>query len=188
MDTACALNAQPRPRPSATLHFAAQRLHGVACAFFGHAVDNHRFEAEAPRKACGCGQAILSEDGSETRTRHTLSCFFRHHTYVGIGTRHGHNEYMCQQCGHPLLFAVDSDPYRSAGRFNKKVRYLCNLFGHRAHVVTERGGLTEYACGCGHTFLRKARGLSRVTHPSAPCWVTSSGSWRGAAATPNMPA
>jgi hypothetical protein len=72
---------------------------------------------------------------------------------------------MCQQGGHPLLFAVDSDPYQAAGRFNKKVRYLCNLFGHRAHVVTERAGLTEYACGCGHTFLREARDLSRVTHP-----------------------
>jgi DNA-directed RNA polymerase subunit RPC12/RpoP len=82
-----------------------------------------------------------------------------------VGTRDGHNEYMCQQCGHPLLFEIDRDPYAPDGLFGKRVRYLCNLFGHRSHVVVERSGLTEYACGCGHTFLREARGLSRVTHP-----------------------
>lgn len=165
METADALNTWPQPRLAAAFTVASRWLHQISCALFGHAVDNHRFQAEAPEKTCSCGQAILPEDGTSTRTRHTLSCFFRHHTYLRVGTRDGHNEYMCQQCGHPLLFAVAHDPYASAGNFTKRVRYLCNLFGHRSHVVTERAGQTEYACGCGHTFLRKARGLSLVTHP-----------------------
>lgn len=159
MATSGALDAWPAPVAGTRL------LRRLSCALFGHEVDNHRFEAEAPAKSCGCGRAILHEDGSETRTRHTLSCFFRHHTYVRIGTRHGHNEYMCRQCGHPLLFEVGSDPYAAVAAFEKKVRYLCNLFGHRAHVVTGRAGRTEYACGCGHTFLRESRALKRVTHP-----------------------
>lgn len=167
METPVALSTWSQRRSGTAFPVGLRWLHRVSCSLFGHAVDNHRFQAEAPEKTCGCGQAILSEDGSSTRTRHTLSCFFRHHTYLRVGARNGHNEYMCQQCGHPLLFTLDDDPYVLAGRFNKRVRYLCNLFGHRSHVVTERAGLTEYACGCGHTFLRRARGLSLVTHPPA---------------------
>ena len=140
-------------------------LHRASCALFGHAVDNRRFAASAPAKACGCGERILDEDGAETRTRHTLSCFFGGHSYSRVGSRDGHNEYVCLQCGHPLLFETHSDPYSDEARFEKKVRYLCNLFGHRAHVVTRRAGMTEYACGCGHTFLRRAPDLVRVTHP-----------------------
>ena len=139
-------------------------LHRAGCALFGHAVDNRRFEAAAPAKNCGCGEEILHEDGSETRVRHTLSCFFGRHSYARIGTRDGHDEYMCRQCGHPLLFEVERADFR-AQRFEKKVRYLCNLFGHASHVVTRRAGMTEYACGCGHTFLREAKDLKRVTHP-----------------------
>jgi hypothetical protein len=140
-------------------------LHRVSCALFGHAVDNQRFAVETSEKTCGCGEAILKEDGSITRTRHTLSCFFGGHAYVRSGTRDGHNEYVCQQCGHPLLFEAAHDPYAKTDGFEKKVRYLCNLLGHESHVVTARHGLTEYACGCGHTFLRKESGLSLVTHP-----------------------
>lgn len=159
MATSGALRAWPVSLPVPRL------FRRFSCALFGHEVDNHRFEAEAPAKSCGCGRAILHEDGSETRTRHTLSCFLGHHSYVRVGTRHGHNEYMCRQCGHPLLFEVGSDPHASVAAFEKRVRYLCGLFGHRVHVVTERAALTEYACGCGHTFLREARGLKTVTHP-----------------------
>ena len=140
-------------------------LHRASCALFGHAVDNRRFQAEAPAKTCGCGEAILHEDARETRVRHTLSCFFGQHSYVLAGSRDGHNEYMCRQCGHPLLFASGVDPYSGSPRFRKKVRYLCNLFGHASHVVTRRAGMTEYACGCGHSFLREAPDLERVTHP-----------------------
>jgi hypothetical protein len=142
----------------------ARWVAGAGCAMFGHAVDNRRFATQR-EKTCGCGRAILAEDGSETRTRHTLSCFFGGHTYERIGARDRHNEYMCLQCGHPLLFEIEGDPYSSSRTFDKRVRYLCNLFGHRAHVVTRRAGLTEYACGCGHTFLRKDGALRRVTHP-----------------------
>jgi hypothetical protein len=138
---------------------------GFWCAVVGHAVDNHRFAAEGPVKTCGCGQVILRDDGSETRTRHTLSCFLGHHRYSRVGTRDGHNEYMCRQCGHPLLFAVGNDPYRAAPSFQKRVRYLCGVLGHRVHVVTERAGRTEYACGCGHSFLKSERSLGKVTHP-----------------------
>ena len=137
----------------------------IGCAFFGHRVDNREFGRAASRDLeCGCGRPYLRE-GEETRVRHTLSCFFGGHTYVPTGTRHGHNEYVCDRCGHPLLFEQERDPYAGEGRFAKKVRYLCNLFGHRVHTVCERHGFTEYACRCGHTFLRRRPGLARVTHP-----------------------
>jgi hypothetical protein len=159
METSGTLTAWPAPIPGTRL------LRRLACALVGHEVDNRRFADEGPVKTCGCGRAILRDDGSETRTRHTLSCFLGHHTYSRIGARHGHNEYMCRQCGHPLLFEVGNDPYAAAPSFEKSVRYLCGLFGHRTHVVTQRAGVTEYACGCGHTFLRKDRSLRRVFHP-----------------------
>jgi hypothetical protein len=138
----------------------------VSCALFGHSVDNRDFarQGSAPRQ-CPCGEPYLGEDGSETRVRHTLSCFLGQHHYSRTGTRDGHNEYVCVPCGHPLLFAVGSDPYADGAPFAKKVRYLCNLFGHRVHTVCARHGYTEYACGCGHTFLRAQAGLARVTHP-----------------------
>jgi hypothetical protein len=159
METSGTFDVWPAAIPGARL------LRRFSCALFGHEVDNRRFAAEGPVKSCGCGRVILRDDGSETRTRHTLSCFLGHHTYSRIGTRHGHNEYMCRQCGHPLLFDVRNDPYVAAPSFEKKVRYLCGIFGHRTHVVTTRAGVTEYACGCGHSFLRKDSSLRRVTHP-----------------------
>jgi hypothetical protein len=60
---------------------------------------------------------------------------------------------------------VDEDPYAGGVLFGKKVGYLCNLLGHSVHTVCERNGYTEYACDCGHTFLRRRAGLDRVTHP-----------------------
>jgi hypothetical protein len=39
--------------------------------------------------------------------------------------------------------------------------------GHRVHEVAERNGCVEYACRCGHTFLKPVNGLTRVTHPLA---------------------
>jgi predicted RNA-binding Zn-ribbon protein involved in translation (DUF1610 family) len=141
-------------------------LQAVTCALFGHRVDNREFaRAAGPERRCGCGEEYLPQDGAHTRVRHTLSCFLREHTYVRSGTRHGHHEYMCVQCGHPLLFRVDRDPYAGVDQFGKKVRYLCNLFGHDVHTVCQRHGFTEYACDCGHTFLRPQAGLARATHP-----------------------
>jgi hypothetical protein len=61
---------------------------------------------------------------------------------------------VCRQCGHPLLFDAERDPYAASPTFKKKVRYLCGLFGHRARHITTRDGFQEYACFCGHSFLK----------------------------------
>jgi DNA-directed RNA polymerase subunit RPC12/RpoP len=79
--------------------------------------------------------------------------------------RDDHHEYVCVQCGHPLLFEAGQDPYAQAVQFEKKVRYLCGLFGHRVRPVTERNGFVEYACPCGHTFLKAQGALTIVRHP-----------------------
>ena len=139
----------------------------LICTLFGHQVDNHLFsKANGKVKRCICGVEFLHQDGSETRVRHTISCFLIHHSYVKMGERDGHNEYVCIQCGHPLLFEIGNDPYSQNGRsFDKKVRYLCNLLGHKVHMVTRRNGYTEYACYCGHSFLKRDKTLRKVTHP-----------------------
>src|SRR5262245_57306925 len=143
-------------------------LDRISCALWGHHVDNHRFRASSTHhgRTCRCGAAYLPHDGSATRVRHTLSCFLGHHTYERLTDRDGHHEYVCVQCGHPLLFAADRDPYARATIFDKKVRYLCGLFGHRVREVTRRDGFVEYACGCGHTFLRSEADLEVVRHPA----------------------
>lgn len=136
------------------------------CSILGHEMDNRTLAGDGAHPRCGrCRRRFLFEDGSVTHTGHILGCFLRHHTYVRTGARDGHHEYTCVRCGHPLLFAAARDPYAGAARFHKKVRYLCGLFGHDVHVVGERQGLTEYACGCGHSFLLAPRGLSKVRHP-----------------------
>jgi DNA-directed RNA polymerase subunit RPC12/RpoP len=137
------------------------------CAVWGHQVDNHRFRQEGgPGRQCRCGTAYLRQDGSFTHVRHTLSCFFGHHTYTKLTERDGHHEYVCVQCGHPLLFDADHDPYRADARFNKKVRYVCGIFGHHVHMVADRNGYREFACHCGHTFLKPQEGLRHITHPA----------------------
>jgi hypothetical protein len=106
-------------------HFPAK----LACALWGHHVDNHDFLALGAHqhRQCRCGEGYLGTNGSATRVRHTLSCFLGHHTYERLATRDGYHEYVCVQCGHPLLFAADRDPYADALLFRKKVRYLCGL-------------------------------------------------------------
>lgn len=136
------------------------------CAIWGHAVDNHAF-AHAARRCTRCGEAMLADDSESVRVGHTLSCFLRHHTYREVTRRHGHTEYACIRCGHPLLFESDNDPYAGRPGFTKKVRYLCGLFGHHVHVVTSRDGGTEYACHCGHSFVHQAERRELVRHPLA---------------------
>ena len=138
----------------------------LACALWGHHVDNHLFRQRVRAgRTCRCGQPYLATDGSHTRIRHTLSCFLGHHTYVRMADRDGHHEYACVQCGHPLLFVASDDPYAAAAEFKKKVRYLCGLFGHRVHEVTAREGFTEYACHCGHSFLKADAPATVIRHP-----------------------
>jgi DNA-directed RNA polymerase subunit RPC12/RpoP len=103
----------------------------LSCVVWGHVIDNRAF-LERGRSCLRCGAPILREDGSRTHVGHTFSCFLRHHTYVEGGTRDGHHEYICVRCGHPLLFATESDPYARRDGFMKRVRYLCGLVGHRA--------------------------------------------------------
>ena len=128
----------------------------LSCALWGHHVDNHVFKAAANRdRRCRCGTAYLAEDRSITRVRHTLSCFLGKHHYEKLADRDGCHEYVCTQCGHPLLFPAGHDPYARTTTFKKKVRYLCGLFGHRVQRVATRDGFEEYACFCGHSFLKE---------------------------------
>lgn len=158
----------------------------LSCGIWGHHVDNHAFRrARSFEQSCRCGAVYLRTNGSCTRVRHTLSCFLGHHTYIRLGDRDGHHEYVCVQCGHPLLFSADSDPYARSERFEKRVRYLCGLFGHRVHRVTERNRFVEYACHCGHTFLKRQAALDVVRHPMVCVagghfvrYVTSRGGYR----------
>ena len=134
------------------------------CWFWGHAVHNEAFRRGA-RVCTRCGRPMLRDDGAVVRVGHTLSCFLFHHTYQPVGQRDGHAEYVCVRCGHPLLLSLARDSYSGRGVFKKRVRYLCGLFGHRVHRVVERSGGTEYACDCGHTFVRRAPGEALVRHP-----------------------
>ena len=140
-------------------------LQKLTCMLFGHAVSNILFATtQGAVRHCPCGNSYLGQN-EETRVSHTVSCFVFGHEYIRIAERSGHNEYVCRQCGHPLLFAIERDPYAGQHTFRKKVRYLCNLFGHRVHHVTARHGFHEYACDCGHSFLKTEPGRGVVKHP-----------------------
>jgi ribosomal protein S27E len=69
------------------------------------------------------------------------------------------------KCGHPLLYRADVDPYAAEAQFRKKVRYLCGVVGHRVSPVASRDGFVEYACHCGHSFLKPAGGHATIHHP-----------------------
>jgi DNA-directed RNA polymerase subunit RPC12/RpoP len=138
----------------------------VSCAIWGHVVHNEVFKrTSAKTRRCRCGVEYLSEDGTTTHVRHTLSCFLRHHTYVRLADRDRVHEYVCVRCGHPLIFPADADRFADRDRFAKKVRYACGLFGHRVSEVATRDGFVEYACHCGHSFLKQAGGARTIRHP-----------------------
>jgi DNA-directed RNA polymerase subunit RPC12/RpoP len=144
----------------------ASFMRRIDCAVWGHAVDNRTagLGAEASRR-CRCGADYLRENGSATHMRHTLSCFLSHHTYVRLAERDGVHEYVCIRCGHPLVFPRDADRFDGREIFGKRVRYLCGLFGHRVRAVTSRNGFLEYACHCGHSFLKTERADATIRHP-----------------------
>jgi hypothetical protein len=138
----------------------------LCCALFGHRVDNHLCkQIPASSRHCRCGVAFLQEDDSETRIGHIIRCFLLGHHYTKIGQRDGHNEYVCSLCGHPLLLEVSQDPYQQVEAYRKRVRYRCNLFGHRVHKVGERNEFSEYACRCGHSFLKREKLALKIRHP-----------------------
>ena len=142
------------------------QLTRLSCLLLGHHVDNHVFKhGPGGQRRCRCGSDYLAEDRSITRVRHTLSCFLGKHHYEKLADRDGCHEYVCTQCGHPLLFGAANDPYAASSTFKKKVRYLCGLFGHRVRHVVTREGLEEYACHCGHSFLKRIEG-GLATRPS----------------------
>ena len=114
-----------------------------------------------------CGDAILDLGNHFSHVTHTLSCFFGGHHYVLVASRTGHREYVCERCGHPLLFERDHDPYAGEANFKKRVSYGCGLFGHRVHVVATRSNVTEYACVCGHSFVKTKSGMNVIRHPLA---------------------
>lgn len=141
---------------------ATTPLDRLRCRLFGHRVHNKAF-FEDGHVCTRCRQPILQR-GAITRVGHTLACFLRVHTYDLLDERDGHREYVCVRCGHPLLFQSAADPYDGRA-FVKKVRYFCSLFGHDVHHVGTRSGLEEYACGCGHSFLKGAARLAHIRHP-----------------------
>ena len=137
----------------------------AVCTLLGHRVHHTRIDEDFRTRCVRCDTPILGGNESASRVAHTLSCFLGWHHYVPVARRADHNEFVCERCGHPLLFAVDRDPYSSNSKFKKKVNYGCGLFGHRVHVVRTETETTEYACRCGHTFVRHPEGRSLVRHP-----------------------
>lgn len=135
------------------------------CTLLGHKVDHTRIAGKSGTPCVRCGAAILDYGPTVSRVAHTLSCFFGWHHYLARGTRAQHNEYVCERCGHTLLFPLESDPYSSHNKFNKKVDYVCGLLGHHVHVVKQRSKATEYACRCGHPFLKAQADLKMIRHP-----------------------
>jgi DNA-directed RNA polymerase subunit RPC12/RpoP len=135
------------------------------CAILGHKVHHTEVTQGSSAPCVRCGAAILDSGPTVSRVAHTLSCFFGSHHYVAVATRESHNEYVCDRCGHPLLFEFARDPYATQNNFNKKVNYACGLFGHRVHVVAATSNTTEYACRCGHSFIREERALNVIRHP-----------------------
>jgi DNA-directed RNA polymerase subunit RPC12/RpoP len=145
----------------------------LSCAVWGHVVDNELFRRTSGRvRRCRCGCEYLPENGTATHVRHTLSCFLRHHTYVRLADRDGVHEYVCVRCGHPLVFRADADRFASREQFAKKVRYACGLLGHRVSAVGSRDGFVEYACHCGHSFLKASTDQRRIRHPLV-CFLTA---------------
>ena len=164
------METQAIPRHSFLPSGALIRL---SCALWGHVVDNEVFTRTRGRtRRCRCGAEYLGEDGTRTHVRHTLSCFLRHHTYVRLADRDGAHEYVCVRCGHPLVHPADADRFATRDRFAKKVRYACGLFGHRVRVVAVRDGFVEYACHCGHSFLKPHDGARKIRHPLL-CFFTA---------------
>jgi hypothetical protein len=159
MKHSAALSAQPLAEFALRVRHALARF---ACFFLGHHFDNR---ASSVSGRCHCGEPLLQANGSAVHVRHNLVCLFGGHTYEKLGARAGHGEYICTSCGHPMLFALAVSRYARQDHFRKFVQPRCGLGGHPVHTVTRRGGMTEYACDCGHSFLLPQPALTKVRHP-----------------------
>lgn len=156
-----------RRSPLGAPHGLALVAASVRCALLGHKVHHTRIAKDSETLCVSCGTAILDSGQTPSRVAHTLSCFFGWHHYIPVGRRADHNEYVCERCGHLLLFKSAHDPYAEHLQFKKKVNYLCGLLGHRVHVVETRSQITEYACRCGHSFIKETESLTVIRHPPA---------------------
>jgi DNA-directed RNA polymerase subunit RPC12/RpoP len=126
----------------------------VSCFLLGHQAADR----------CDCQSAAFVEDGTLTHIRHVLSCFLGGHHFTTLTRRQSHHEYVCHSCGHQLL--VCDEPLATAdSSFRRRPRYFCSVFGHHVASIGERFGLTEYVCGCGHSFMKRDRVLKRIQHP-----------------------
>jgi DNA-directed RNA polymerase subunit RPC12/RpoP len=137
----------------------------LICPLFGHRPVSPGFE-NLPNTGnlCRCGSDILGEE-TETRLRHVPDCFLKGHTCMRLDNRDGHHEFVCSSCGHPILIEEERTKYSKLRSLHKKQRYLCSVFGHQVHKVVDREGMTEYACRCGHSFLKTQNDLGEVKHP-----------------------
>jgi DNA-directed RNA polymerase subunit RPC12/RpoP len=139
----------------------------VARTVFGHSLRQIKISS-AVSTLCGrCGEAILDQGTTASHVSHNLSCFFRGHHYVHIATRAAHDEYVCDKCGHPLLLELVRVPHENRTNFTKRVNYGCGLRGHRVHVVANGLRGTEYACLCGHSFVKTTSAMTIIRHPLA---------------------
>ena len=154
------------PKPMSIASGSPGSRRSIRCALLGHEVHHTVITRNGCSPCARCGAAILDQK-NVSRVGHTLSCFFGKHHYVPIATRAAHHEYVCEKCGHPLLLELDRDLYASQSKFNKRVNYACGLLGHRVHVVTTGSKATEYACLCGHSFVKAQAGFTVIRHPLA---------------------
>ena len=137
------------------------------CTLFGHSAQCIKISSGTSTRCVRCGEAILDQGSAISHLAHNLACFFGGHQYVHVSRREFHHEYACERCGHPLLLELTRDGDGSRTTFTKRVSYGCGLLGHRVHVVASGSKGTEYACLCGHSFVKAAKAMTVIRHPIA---------------------
>src|SRR5689334_24917135 len=100
-------------RKNSTRSSSTKMRFSAKCTLLGHKVDHTRIARESCTPCVRCGAAILDQGPTVSRVAHSLACFFGWHHYVAQGMRAQHNEYVCERCGHSLLFELGSDPHSS---------------------------------------------------------------------------
>jgi DNA-directed RNA polymerase subunit RPC12/RpoP len=126
----------------------------ISCFLMGHQAANR----------CDCRTHAFAEDGTLRHIRHVLSCFLGGHCFTWLVSREAHHEYVCHSCGHQLLLKIDQPKVVGMSLW-RRPRYFCSLFGHRVRRIGNRLGLSEYVCGCGHSFMKRQANLKKIKHP-----------------------